>query len=163
MGYGELSVRLQLYTLSFVLGTHQTHALMSYVEALRVDRITFIFMNYSKTWSNLGRKLYKRKTGISPHPSNLLLTILRRCFCCGLFELSLFVRCLSVFDYLFIFRIALWPSAGKELPSWLSACAVSLCAVLIICVPFPCCLGQNVKLDSFGSWSLCFNLLQQSL
>ena len=34
-------------------------------------------------------------------------------------------------------RIALWPSARKELVSWLSAYAVSLNALLIICVSIP--------------------------
>ena len=31
----------------------------------------------------------------------------------------------------------LWPSTGKELTSWLSACAVLHYAALIVCVPFP--------------------------
>ena len=34
-------------------------------------------------------------------------------------------------------RITVWPSAGKELTSWLSAYAVLLYASLNICVPFP--------------------------
>ena len=51
------------------------------------------------------------------------------CLCASVLFLS---------DFLFIlFRISWWPSARKELSSWLSACAVLLCAVLIVCVPFP--------------------------
>ena len=30
-----------------------------------------------------------------------------------------------------------WTSAGKELISWLSACAVLLYAIIVFCVPFP--------------------------
>ena len=50
----------------------------------------------------------------------------RRCFCCGLFLLSMFVRFLFVFDLLQfnLFRIAWWPSVGKELSPWLFTCAV---------------------------------------
>ena len=46
---------------------------------------------------------------------------------------SVVVRPLSVvFDFLFVlFRIAWWSSAGKELSSWLSDCAVLRYAVLI--------------------------------
>ena len=54
--------------------------------------------------------------------------------------LIVYVRPFSVsigFAYLFTFRIALLPSAGKELTSWLSAYAVLLYAVLTVCVPFP--------------------------
>ena len=36
-----------------------------------------------------------------------------------------FIRFLFVFDLLFnLFRIALWPSVGKELSPWLFTCAV---------------------------------------
>ena len=60
-----------------------------------------------------------------PPPSNLLLTVPRRCFCYGLFSLSMFVRFLFVFDLLFnLFKAALWPSFGKELSPWLFTCAV---------------------------------------
>ena len=43
----------------------------------------------------------------------------------------------SVYDLLFnlFFRIALWPSVGKELSPWLFTCAVF--SVLIVGVPFP--------------------------
>ena len=42
-----------------------------------------------------------------------------------------------VFDLLFnLFRIALWPSVGKELSSWLfHLCCFYLCVVLIVGVP----------------------------
>ena len=43
-------------------------------------------------------------------------------------------RFLLVIDYLFIFRIALWPSAEKKLTWWFSACAPYRFAVLIVCV-----------------------------
>ena len=51
--------------------------------------------------------------------------------------LSMFVHYLFVFDFLFVlFRVAVWPSAGKALTSWLSTSVVLLYAVFIICVPF---------------------------
>ena len=36
-----------------------------------------------------------------------------------------------------------WTSAGKELTTWLSACAVLPYAVLIFCVPFPYGIGEG--------------------
>ena len=47
---------------------------------------------------------------------------------------------LFIFDHLFIFRIALRPSAAKELTSWLSTYAI------LLCVPFP-----------FGVWGRMWN------
>ena len=47
------------------------------------------------------------------------------CHCSSTFCLSLFI----------LFRIAWWPSAGKELSSLLSPSAGLLHAVLIVCVP----------------------------
>ena len=56
---------------------------------------------------NLGWGLRARKTGLSavylfPPPPQVLyrvwLTVLRRCFCCGLFYLPLFIRFMFVFD-----------------------------------------------------------------
>ena len=62
-------------------------------------------------------------------------------------SLWLFVSPLSVSLWLFVhFRIAVWPSAGKELTSWLSAYAVLLNVVLIVCAPFP-----------FGIWDRMWN------
>ena len=50
----------------------------------------------------------------------------------------MFVRFLFVIDLLFIlFRIALWPSAGKELSSWLSNCAGFILCRLIVLVHLP--------------------------
>ena len=75
-----------------------------------------------------------------PQPSNLLLTVPRQCFCCGLFFLSAFIRVLFVFEFLFfLFRIAWWPFAGKELSSSFYACIVLFYAILhvIVYVPFP--------------------------
>ena len=89
----------------------------------------------------------------SPPPltstSNALLTVPRRCFCCDLFWLSMFVHFLFVFDLLFnSFRIALWPSIGKELSPWLFTwiCCFYFSAVLIVGVPFP-----------FGVWGRMWN------
>ena len=46
--------------------------------------------------------------------------------------------CSSMTFLLILVRIALWPSAGKELSSWLSVCAVSLYAGLnCVCISFP--------------------------
>ena len=44
--------------------------------------------------------------------------------------------------------MAWWSSAGKELSSWLSICAVLLHAVLNVCVPFP-----------FGVWGRMWYLI----
>ena len=50
----------------------------------------------------------------------------------------MFVRFLFVIDLLFILsRIALRPSAGKELASWLATRAVFILCRLIVLVPFP--------------------------
>ena len=66
------------------------------------------------------------------------MTVPRRCSCCGLLKLSVLFCFLFVFDFLFVlYRIDWWSSAGKELSSWLSACAVLLSAVLIVCVALP--------------------------
>ena len=61
----------------------------------------------------------------------------------------MFVRFLFVFDLLLnLFRIALWPSVGKELPPWLFTSAVSFncrCPFTVLC------LGQDVEFDCIGS------------
>ena len=55
------------------------------------------------------------------------------------------VRFLFVFDLLFnLFRIALWPSVGKEF----HLCCFYFSAVLIVDIPFRLwCLGQDVEFD----------------
>ena len=55
------------------------------------------------------------------------------------FILIVFVRPLSVKSLTIcsLFRTDIWPSAGKELTSWLSAGVVLLYAVLIVCIPLP--------------------------
>ena len=109
------------------------------LEALDADRITCLFMNHSRTWG-MGC------VHVNP-ATNVLLTVPRRCFCCGLFWLSVFFGILFVFDFLFVlFRISWWPSAGKDLSSLLSACVAFLYAVLIVYVPFP-----------FGVWGRVWN------
>ena len=59
-----------------------------------------------------------------------------------------------------LFRLALWPSAGKELSHWLSTRIVFiLCRLSCLC-SFPVwCLGLDVVFDSIGSWSLLFSTL----
>ena len=86
------------------------------------------------------------KTGLTPYPRNLLLTDPKRRLCCGLFQLSLFVRFVLVFEHLIIFRIALWPTVGKDLPSWISACSIIL-NVVFNCF---CCF-------LFGDWGRMWN------
>ena len=94
---------------------------------------------------NLGRDLCIHKTGLTSPV--IILTVPRRCVCCCWFYVSVFALFLFVFDFLFIlFVIALWLSAGKELSSWISACADLLYAVFIVCVPFP-----------FGVWGKMWN------
>ena len=63
------------------------------------------------------------------------------------FILIVNVRSLSV-DLMFsLFRIALWSSAGKELPLWLfHLCCFNFSAVLVVRVPFP-----------FGVWGRMWN------
>ena len=92
---------------------------------------------------NLGRGLLQQKTGLNPTTSNLLLTVPRRCFC---FD-SIFVRFLFDYNFLLIlFRIAWWPSAGKELSSWLSDLVGLILCPLNCMSSFPVgCLGQGVK------------------
>ena len=67
----------------------------------------------------------------------------------------MFVRFL--FDKLFIlFRIAFWPSAGKELSSWFLLVLFLFCAVLIVYTcSFPvCCLGQDLEFVSVSDHCL---------
>ena len=54
----------------------------------------------------------------------------------------------SLCPFVHLFRIAWWPSAGKELSSWLSACAVLLNAIFIVCIPLP-----------FGVYGRMWNLI----
>ena len=63
----------------------------------------------------------------------------RRCFCCGLFLLSMFVRFLFSFAlWLILFRIVLWPSVGKELSHWLfHLYCLNFKCFLVVLVPFP--------------------------
>ena len=69
---------------------------------------------------------------------------------------------LIVFDSLFVFRIALWPIAGKELTSAFRSCCFTLCRLNCMC-SFPVwSLGQDVEFDCIGS-SLSFRLLIMSL
>ena len=57
------------------------------------------------------------------------------------------VFCFLFFSFLFIlFMIAWWPSAVKELSTWLSAGAVLLYVVFIVYIPFP-----------FGVWGRMWN------
>ena len=68
----------------------------------------------------------------------------RRCFCCVLFLLSMFVRFLFVFDLLFIlFRIVLWPSVGKDCPS------------AFHCSNFKCRLGCACPSPVWCFWAGC--------
>ena len=98
----------------------------------------------SFTWSahesqqSIRRWLLEQKIRFKPHtPSSILRTVPRRCCCCSLFLFSLFVHFQFVFDTVCLsFRIAWWPSVGKVLSSWLSACAVLLYSVLIARGPF---------------------------
>ena len=71
-------------------------------------------------------------------------------------QLSMFVCFQFVFNKLFIlFRIAFWPSVGKELSSWLSAHTDFNCAVLLVRIYkllFPVWyLRQIVEFDCIGS------------
>ena len=91
-------------------------------------------------------RLRSCKTDLIPLANELLLTVPMRYFYV-LFLNSMFVRFLLVVNLLFtLFRIALWPSAGKELSTWLFTCVVLFSAVLVVCVPFP-----------FGVWDRVWN------
>ena len=70
----------------------------------------FYICNEAK--QNLEQGLLEHKTGLRPHPpllNNLLLTVPRRGFCCGLFYLSVFVGFLFFFVFFihFIYRTVL--------------------------------------------------------
>ena len=64
-------------------------------------------------------------------------------------------KCSVFFDLLFnLFRIALWPSVGKELSPWLFTCAVFILCRLHCTsnAVFPIwCLGQDVEFDCICS------------
>ena len=89
--------------------------------------------------------------------------------CSSSVAVSYACHCLSAYYLFVLFRIALWSYAGKELSSWLSACAVLLYTVLIfvflsrvllyyvliVCVPFPSfTLCRLNCLCSFPDWCL---------
>ena len=61
---------------------------------------------------------------------------------------GLFLKWVIVLRF-FLFRAAWRPSAGKELSSWLSACAVLLYAVLIVCIPDCVRAGCEIRLYRF--------------
>ena len=65
----------------------------------------------------------------------------------------MFVRFLFVYDLSSIlFKIAWWPSAVKELSSWLSALAVLIsCRLNCMCFFSILCLRQDVEFDCIGS------------
>ena len=69
--------------------------------------------------------------------------------CQGGASVVVYCHCSSTFCWslnICSFWIALWPSAGQELTSWLSAYPVFRNAVEIVCVPFP-----------FGVWGKMWN------
>ena len=79
---------------------------------------------------------------------------------------SLLIFLLRLYRFLIIafsstlFRLALWPSAGKELSHWLSTPIVFILCRLSCMCSFPVwCLGLDVLFDSIGSWSLLFSTL----
>ena len=60
------------------------------------------FYTCNEAKKNLEQGLLEHKTGLRPHPlplNNLLLTVPRRCFCCGLYYLSVFVGFLFFFVF----------------------------------------------------------------
>ena len=68
------------------------------------------------------------------------------------FSNDLYKSYLFVFDLVFIvFRITWWPSPGKELSPWLSACVIFILYRLNCMCSFPVrCLGQDVEFDRIG-------------
>ena len=79
---------------------------------------------------------------------------------------SLLIFLLQLYRFLIIafsstlFRLALWPSAGKELSHWLSTRIVFILCRLSCMCSFPVwCLGLDVVFDSIGPWSLLFSTL----
>ena len=97
-------------------------------------------------------RLLQRKAGLSPQYS---ITDRSKAMLLLLFILIVNDRPLSVCIYLLfnLYRIALWPSVGKELSPWLFTCAVFyFSAVLIVGVSFLVwCSGQDVEFDCIGS------------
>ena len=65
----------------------------------------------------------------------------------------MFVRFMVVFDLLFnLFRVAVWPSVGKELSTCFFSCAVFILGRLNCRCPFPVWyLGQDVEFDCIGT------------
>ena len=59
-----------------------------------------------------------------------------------------------------LFRLAVWPSAGKELSHWLSSRIVLiLCRLSCMCSYPVWCLGLDVVFDSIGSDHYLFSTL----
>ena len=103
-----------------------------WVEVLHTDR------TWTKTEPRV--RLLERKTGLTPPPPcNLLLIVPKRWFCCDLFQLSISVHFLFVFDLLFnLFRIVLWPNCWERaVPLAFHLFCFYFSAVLIVGVSFP--------------------------
>ena len=79
----------------------------------------YIYMNHGRTKGEVGRSLNRFKHKViyyCPFQADASVVVYSNCQCSF---------ALLVFDLLFIlFRIALWPSAGKEQPLWLFICVV---------------------------------------
>ena len=87
-----------------------------------------------------------------PIPVIFLLTIPRRCFCCGLLFLSLYVfACMPWWTFILDNRFA---NLGKKLSFWLSAFEFWLwCRCFKCVIPFLCCFWRKVLGNCIGSWS----------
>ena len=97
-------------------------------------RSLFYISNEAK--QDLEQGLLEHKTGLRPHTlplNNLLLTVPRRCFCCGLFYLSVFVGFLfSLFFYSFYVGSPGGHLLGKTRLHCFTWCRLNYCLLYVI-------------------------------
>ena len=100
---------------------------------------------------NIGRGLCARRTGLSrpvihywPFQGGASVVVYSRC------------HCSSVYFLFILFRIARWPSAGKELSSWLTYSMASKLYVFLFNLVSS---REDVEFDCISSWSLPFHLI----
>ena len=100
------------------------------LENLHTARTTVCF----KPWQKPRARLGIRKTGLSPPPSILILTIPRRYFCCG----SLLLLVLAVRIYTLI-QLLCWWHILWILGSWMTTCLGKSCSFGLPRVSFVNC------------------------
>ena len=129
---------------------------------LLLSKLCFKTMRHSDSFIFLLNKPYNRKQSeLIPFDR---LTVPTRCLCCALFQLSLFVRYLSLTFYALIRMIAWWSSAGKDTTCMQFKCKVKNLrhpeAGLIMVKrffsvkpPVVFCLSGTIHFDGIKPWA----------